>query len=581
MIVNTEIENVARRLNVGQHKVKCPLCQDQRSKHKGDKPLSLNIESDKVVFNCHHCGENGVVFNDNKAVSVNGKKAPKNVLKSVPENNETGKSASYLESRGIDIEVANRSGVLCVDKEYSPVIGFKFASDDKVEAIKYRSADDSKKFWWEGTAHKLWGQSYKDENLKSLDDTVVITEGEIDALSILTAFKDYANLDVYSVPNGAPSKITDNKVDASEDGRFKYVWEDREKFENKERIILATDSDVSGDALADELSRRMNKAKCYRVDYKGCKDSNELLLQDGAEELRKQVLSAEPIPLHGLNNIDHYSEDFQSLYDKGMPSGISTGFASVDELFTLATGNLYVVSGHAGDGKSAFIDQLVVNMGKNYGWKTCFCSFEKPPQLHAVQLSQILSGKPFFEGLNTRMTQEQKDDAETWIREHILFQDYIDGDMPTIEKILEKGASAVMRKGVRVLVIDPFNFIQTDKQYALETDMVSDMLTKVQLFAKQHSVLVFFVAHPTKPIVRDGKKNVITGVDIAKSYAWFSKCDTGITVYRGQEGVEIHNWKQRWGWHGKTGHVIMDYNPINGRFLEAEDREDDFDWEFE
>ena len=70
MIVNTEIENVARRLNVGQHKVKCPLCQDQRSKHKGDKPLSLNIESDKVVFNCHHCGENGVVFNDNKAVSV-------------------------------------------------------------------------------------------------------------------------------------------------------------------------------------------------------------------------------------------------------------------------------------------------------------------------------------------------------------------------------------------------------------------------------------------------------------------------------------------------------------------------------
>ena len=119
------------------------------------------------------------------------------------------------------------------------------------------------------------GQSYKDENLKSLDDTVVITEGEIDALSILTAFKDYANLDVYSVPNGAPSKITDNKVDASEDGRFKYVWEDREKFENKERIILATDSDVSGDALADELSRRMNKAKCYRVDYKGCKDSND------------------------------------------------------------------------------------------------------------------------------------------------------------------------------------------------------------------------------------------------------------------------------------------------------------------
>jgi twinkle protein len=581
MDVNTKIKEVANKFNVGQYKTKCPLCQDQRSKHKGDKPLSLNVEHDKVIYNCHHCGENGVVYNQSNVVQMKGKKTVKNTLKNIPKNNPKSKSVDYLESRGIDIDVAYQAGVVCLDKEYLPVIGFRFGTEDKVEAIKYRSADTAKKFWWEGTAQKLWGLSHKDNDLKSLDDTVVITEGEIDALSILTAFKGYANIDVYSVPNGAPSKITDNKVDPSEDGRFKYVWEDREKFENKERIILATDNDTSGDVLADELSRRMNKAKCYRVNYDSCKDANELLQTQGAEALRAKVLNCEPIPLHGLNNIDHYSDDFQSLYDKGMPTGISTGFSSVDELFTLATGNLYVVSGHAGDGKSAFIDQLVVNVGKNYGWKTCFCSFEKPPQLHAVQLSQILTGKPFFQGVNQRMTQEDKDNAESWIREHILFQDYIDGDMPTIEKILEKGASAVMRKGVRVLVIDPFNFIQTDKQYALETDMVSDMLTKVQLFAKQHDILVFFVAHPTKPIIRDGKKNVITGVDIAKSYAWFSKCDTGITVYRGQDGVEIHNWKQRWGWHGKTGHVIMDYNSINGRFIELSDEQDDFDWEFD
>tara|TARA_R100001129_G_scaffold98911_1_gene67327 strand:+ start:1328 stop:3073 length:1746 start_codon:yes stop_codon:yes gene_type:complete len=578
MNVNEQIENSTTHLDMGQHKIKCPLCQSERTKNRGDKPLSVNVDADKVVYNCHHCGENGIVSKiKTNGSKMNGVTHKKITPKEIPDNDFNGKSAEWLKSRGIDLEVAIASGVAFGQKKYKPVIGFSYTTGDKVEAVKYRSANGEKVFWWEGNAQRLWGNNIRDEKLDDIDDTIVITEGEMDCIAIKTAFKDFANIEVYSVPNGAPAKITDNKIDPSEDGRFKYVWEDRAKFENKNKIILATDSDTAGDVLADELSRRLNKAKCYRVNYKGNKDANDLLLAEGKEVLRNQVINSEPIPLHGLNDINHYSEDFQSLYDKGMPSGVSTGFPSVDSLFTLATGNLYVFTGHAGDGKSAFIDQIVVNVGKNSGWKTCFCSFEKPPQLHAVQLSQILTGKPFFKGLNPRMTQEDKDYSESWIREHILFQDYMDGDMPTIESILEKGASAVMRFGIRILVIDPFNFIQTDSKYALETDMVSDMLTKVQLFCKQHDVLCFFVAHPTKPVDRS-KKTVATGVDIAKSYAWFSKADTGVTVFRGDTGVEIHNWKQRWGWHGKTGSVIMSYNTVNGRYQELEEIEDDYDW---
>lgn len=127
-----------------------------------------------------------------------------------------------------------------------------------------------------------------------------------------------------------------------------------------------------------------------------------------SDTVRKQILNAEPVPLHGLNNIEFYADEFQNLYEGGQPRGVSTGFDSVDKLFTLQTGYLNIVTGFPGDGKSAFIDQLVVNVAKNYGWKTCFCSFEKPPTLHSVQLAQCLVGKPFFEGLNPRMTQEEK-----------------------------------------------------------------------------------------------------------------------------------------------------------------------------
>ena len=567
----------------GQHKISCPSCQHTRKKNRRDKPLSVSVDSEKIIYYCHHCGVEGLIQTKGNVIQMNQKTngtKPKKPVQ-IKSNGTSDKAVQWLNDRGISVEVADRAGAVLLQKNNKPVIGFTFPladSTDKYEAVKYRSANGTKDFWWENNATKLWGRQVHNDSLETIADTIVITEGEMDCLAILESFSDYANIQVYSVPNGAPSKISDSKVDPSEDGRFKYVWEEREKFENVGRVILATDSDTSGDVLADELSRRLNKARCYRVDYRGNKDANDLLLNTNKETVRDAILNAPPIPLHGLNDIEHYTDEFQSLYEQGVPSGVSTGFPSVDELFTVQTGMLYVVSGHAGDGKSAFLDQLIVNVGKNYGWKTCYCSFEKPPSLHSVQLAQILTGKPFFEGQNKRMNQEEKDYSENWIREHILFQDYMDGGMPTIESILEKASSAVMRTGCRILVIDPFNFIHTTHK-GLETDMVSDMLTKVQLFCKQHDIVCFFVAHPTKPFQKDGKKNIVTGIDIAKSYAWFSKADMGLTIHRGEDSVEVHCWKARWGWQSKTGMTKLTFNPVNGRYSEAEEVEDNFDWE--
>ena len=132
--------------------------------------------------------------------------------------------------------------------------------------------------------------------------------------------------------------------------------------------------------------------------------------------------------------------------------------------------------------------------------------------------------------------------------------------------------------GFVLAMLGLITFIHSDHQ-GLVTDAISEMLTKVQLFCKKFDVLCFFIAHPTKPFVRDGKKNVCTGVDIAKSMAWFSKADTGITVYRSDDGVQIHNWKARWGWQGSLGNVTMHFNPVNGRYREITEVKDDFDWD--
>ena len=565
----------------GQYKITCPSCQKERSKNRTDTPLSVNINSETIVYHCHHCGISGAMPRTQgvnmKAVKAEPKKMKKIV---VPSTDKKGKASEWLKTRGISVEVAEMLGCTLTEKNKKPVVGFMFEEDSKTIAVKWRTCNGEKLFWWDNNATKLWGRQVHNDSLPTIESTVVITEGELDALAIKQSFHEKANIDVYSVPNGAPNKITENKIDPSEDGRFKYIWEDRHIFEGVDKIILATDNDKNGEILASELSRRLNKARCYIVDYKGHKDANELLINTDAETVRNQVLNAEPVPLHGLNNIDFYAEEFQSLYDQGHPKGITTGFDSVDKLFSLQTGYLTVVTGYPGDGKSIFLDNIIMNACRNYGWKATYCSFEKPPTLHAVQLAQILVGKPFFEGINNRMTQGEKDYAQKFINEHILFQDYQDGGMPTIESILEKNAQSVMRTGSRILVIDPFNFIQSTGNYALETDMVSDLLTKIQLHCKAYDIHCFFVCHPTKPQVRDGKKNVVTGIDVAKSMSFFSKCDTGLTVYRGEGTVDIHCWKARWQWQSSLGVASLTFNPVNGRYAEAQQVEDDYDWDF-
>ena len=50
---------LARRLDVGQHKTGCPVCQNTRRKNRHDKPLSIEVRAEGCSFTCHHCGVTG------------------------------------------------------------------------------------------------------------------------------------------------------------------------------------------------------------------------------------------------------------------------------------------------------------------------------------------------------------------------------------------------------------------------------------------------------------------------------------------------------------------------------------------
>jgi twinkle protein len=134
-----------------------------------------------------------------------------------------------------------------------------------------------------------------------------------------------------------------------------------------------------------------------------------------------------------------------------------------------------------------------------------------------------------------------------------------------VDSIIDRTKQAVLRLGVRGLVIDPYNYIEMNNDK--EHKGISDMLTAIVTFAKAHGIHVFFIAHPKAMIPnRDGLFPVPTGMHISGGPTWFAKADLGITVHRGETGTEIHCWKARLKWIGKQGMVYVDYDVPTGRY---------------
>ncbi len=549
-------------------RIACPSCSETRKK-KHEKTLSVTINPDgtKLYF-CHHCGESGSLFRPKNNYLKESKVTRIQPRATVDES----AIKNFFNSRGIlwsqDIDLPVISG-----KRYFngfgelDAVGFVYGDQSQPSAIKWR-AINQKAFTQEGAARQFYGIEFIPDDAKEL----IIVEGECDALALASA-----GIAAVSCPNGAPQMVSGKSFSPEDDNKFSYIWEARELIDRCDKIILATDNDKAGHALAEEIARRIGRAKCWAINYPtGCKDANEVIQHHGVEALKDVVSKSQPLPLKGVYSAKSYIQDVHDIFAKGVGSGESTGITSVDDLFTIAEGQLSIVTGVPSSGKSEFVDQIMVNLAQNCSWKFAVASFENPPHFHIAKLSEKIVGKAFFEGESERMTNKELTDCSNFIDKHFVFLDSRDGAVSTIDSIIDRAKQAVMRLGIRGLVIDPYNYIEKNTQ-SDESQSISSMLTKVTAFAKAHGVHVWFIAHPAKMYPReDGSMPIPTGMSISGSAAWFAKADLGVTVHRIGDDTEIHCWKSRFKWIGKQGAVPLAYDKSTGRYSEWQSPQSDF-----
>jgi len=588
------IESVVNQATHTQ-RILCPDCSSTRRKHPREKTLSITIDGPDKIYHCFHCEISGKVSEkpfvrsdpfDDFMSSTSNYHPQKNVVE-LPSATHDRELRSFMASRGICEEIYRKFNVVTDirwfdKKKMGEQLAVGFAYGDKAEpsAIKWRSLR-GKAFTQTGAAQTFYGLENLPEDMT--DVPLVICEGEIDCLSIAQAFADSdTKVAVVSVPNGAPASLN-QKDDGT---KYNYVWDARKLIESCPKIILMTDRDQPGENLKTILARKIGRGKCWQVTYPNNeKDANEVLCSgpNGANVLRQMLETATPMPLTGVYAASDYEEELMTLYDKGYGRGLSTGFKSLDEILTIAPG-LHVVTGSPSMGKSELIDAIAINLSLSNNLSWAVCSMENPVSTHLAKLSEKIIGKRFYEGNSERMSKAELEEAKAFIEKHFVFLEQKDGNLQTIDSIIDCTKQAIMRFGSSSygLIIDPYNFVEQRSGGNENQSMsISEMLSKLIAFGQSHDLIIFFIAHPVKQYRnQDGKYPVPDGHSISGSASWLAKCQAGFTIHRSGNAddhqPEIHVWKMRFKWHGKMGSVKLNYDINTGRFSDLP--EEDFDW---
>lgn len=544
------------RHSSGEEDTTCPQCSESR-RNKRARCLSVNI--DKGCWTCHHCGWSGGLGKGeiSRPVIVKTFRRPVYVANDTDLPDEVVK---WFATRGITQEVLRRnrvgSGMAYFPQveERRGAVQFPYFRGEEVINVKYRTRD--KMFRMEAGAERvLYG-------LNDIAERLVWVEGEMDKLAVEVA----GVVSCVSVPDGAPTPSTKNYSS-------KFDFLDASELDRAKVHVIAVDNDEPGVRLEDELLRRLGRENCLVARWPdGCKDANDVLLQHGAKTLRECIEGAQPVPVEGEHGVREFADSMDKLYRYGLPRGLRTGWHSVDEHYTVMTGEWTLMTGIPGDGKSEWLDALMVQMAENHGWRFAVFSPEnQPTEYHLSKLAEKYINKPFGEGPTERMSVTEKERAMTFLDQHFTF---LLPELPTVEAMIERLRVIVKRKGIQGVVIDPWNEIDHSRPDGQsETEYISRSLSKLRAFTRSHGVHLWIVAHPTKlEKSKDGSYPVPTPYDVAGSAHWRNKADNCLAIWRDQathnDLVEIHIQKVRKKAVGRVGMVKLRYSRATGNYFE-------------
>jgi len=508
------------KLEEGKTQGICPICSSDR-KPKNEKAKCASYDWERGIGTCHNCNKT-FQLHTYKRKGKSEKVYVKPPQKEQVEEMQISKPVvNWFQARGIsketiyELQITDGPEFMPQTGKTENAIHFNYFIGDQLINIKYR--DGRKNFKLYKGAEKIF---YNINSIVGFEYCIIV-EGEMDVLALHEA----GITNAISVPNGAT--LGSNNLE--------YLDNCIDYFEDKSKIIIAVDSDTAGQALQTELVRRLGAEVCYLASFEDCKDANEYLIKYGKEALSQRISRAKPVPLENVTTFKDIEDEVTDFVRNGFKPGFQIGLDNFDSIFSTYTGQFITVTGIPSSGKSDFVDQMIVGYNEKYGWKTAYASPENTPTyLHAHKLM-----RKTWQGMPT--VADIKTDKWNQIADHVNDNYFfIDMERYTLESVLRKGAELVKRKGIKCLVIDPFNKVRAQDASGDVNVYTLEYLSQIEIFAKKYDVLVIVVAHPTK-MYKDAKGNIEepTMYNIKGGGEWYDASYHGLLVHRNYEEKSV------------------------------------------
>lgn len=525
----------------------CPYCNGGTGSRRDKKTFSINLLSG--AYNCKRssCGQQGAFVQLAADFDYKLEAAKPTVYRDLKQPKGPAEmresSTGYLEGRGISVETAQKYDVTA-RKDNPKILCFPFYDESgKLITIKYRNMafkkgrDKSKEWFEKDTMPILFG-------MKQCTDfqTLVITEGQMDALSVSEAFKNEPKKpNVVSVPNGCTS--------------FTWLTPCAEWVNKFAEVVVFGDWENGKMTLLDTLKDRLDcKIKAVRrQDYLGEKDANDILTKYGPGSVRKAVERAEEPKISNVKDLSTVKNiDLNAL------ERVKTGIDDIDRATGgLVMGSVVILTGERGQGKSTFLSQMLCSVldqkdpnGNSY---TVFVySGELTDQFFKRWLDFQLAGPGNIQEMTNEYGEKEYTISEdvvekisAWYKGRMYIYDnsVVPEDNDNMTDILLHTVEAVIKQyGVRVIAID--NLMTALESITNQNDLYlgqSQFVGKLKKLAMKYNVCIIVVAHPRKAVYASKKARELDNDDVSGSADVTNKADVVLTCSRDKEIEQMNH----------------------------------------
>ena len=389
---------------------------------------------------------------------------------------------------------------------------------------------------------------------------IVVTEGEIDAMSVMEL--QQCKWPVVSVGHGASAAK-------------KTMSANYEYFDAFEQIVLMFDMDDAGRAAVEECAQVLPPGKVH-VAVLPLKDANECLVAGQGKAVLDQIWNAAPWVPDGVVSAASMKERMREKMESEDARGLQfDGCEGLNEK-TLGGrgGEVIMVTSGSGMGKSTFVRQQALSYGKKYGKKVGMAMLEEAVEETMQDMMGLHHGVRLRQSDDIKKAIVADGRFDTWFEE--LFGDdtfhlYDSFAEAEADRLLAKLGYMRTGLGCDVIILDHISIVVSASAESDERKMIDRLMTKLKGFAKSTGVLLIAICHLKNPekgkAHEEGRPVSIT--DLRGSGALRQLSDTIISLERDQQGdnpnrVLVRVLKCRFT--GDTGIAgYMDYNKATGR----------------